>query len=510
MKRVFITEKPSVAKALAEHLGVAERKNGYFLLRNGDVVTNLIGHLIVQAEPDHYLPASARGKRWSFDTLPIIPKEWASFPKPETTERGQVKMRDGKPVPIAQLGIVVGLLKRAEIIVNAGDIDREGQLVADEVIEYAGFPADGSAKPVERVLMVALDPASLDKALSRRRQNGEPEFINRRMAALARSRADWLVGMNGSRAYSARANANISVGRVQTPTLNLVVRRDELIENFKPKTYFVPMVRLPNGLELEWTGRVDGADGRGIDEEGRIIDRRIAEGIVERIKRGLEAEIVEITSDEKEEAPPLPFNLSKLQVEMSRKHNMSASATSKAAQGLYERHKAITYVGTDCQFLPEAQHSEGPDVLKQISSRFMKYLNGANPAIKHACWNDKKVTAHHAIIPTGVVPSGLSQEEQHLYEAISKRYIAQFHPKYRYLSNSITANFGEDVFEASETAPLVLGWRAVEGLPKASIKGAAGGAKAGLDEEDENQEASPRERKERKKQEQARQQHKDD
>lgn len=497
--RVYITEKPSVAKALAEYLGVVKREEGCYHVKGGDTVTHLIGHLLVQAEPNHYLTEAQRARSRTFETLPIIPVQWVTLPKPETSERGQVKTRNGKPVPMAQLGIVCKLLVKADIIVNAGDIDREGQLVADEVIEHAGFdPAGSPKKPVERILLAALDNASIAKALASPRMNGEPEFVQRRMAALARSRADWLVGMNGSRGYSIRANRTVSVGRVQTPTLALVVRRDLEIENFREKAYFVPMVKLPDGLELAWSGRVEGASENGLDEEGRIVDRRVAEAIVEAIRRGLAGEVIDVRSEEKKEAPPLPFNLSKLQIAMSSQHGMSAAETSKAAQSLYERHKMISYIGTDCQYLPEAQHAEAPDKLKQLSDRYPQFLNGADPGKRYSCWNDKKISAHHAIIPTGVLSSSLSQDERQVYDAVAKRYISQFHPEYRYLSNSLEMNFGQDSFSVQQTEPLVLGWRAVEGAKKSKSKASANDVEVAGDDPDDDANDSPKKARQRK------------
>jgi DNA topoisomerase-3 len=496
--RVYVTEKPSVAKALAEFLGVSSREEGCYHVKGGDTVTHLIGHLLVQAEPNHYLTRDQQARSRSFETLPIIPKKWVTFPKPETTERGQVKMRDGKPVPIPQLAIVCRLLAKADIIVNAGDIDREGQLVADEVIEYAGFdPAGSPGKPVERILLTSLDDTSIQRALAKPRTNGEPEFVQRRMAALARSRADWLIGMNGSRGYSIRAARTISVGRVQTPTLALVVRRDLEIENFKERDYFVPTVRLPDGLELAWSGRIEGADETGLDEEGRIIDRRVAEAIVQAIRKGLAGAVVSVKSEEKKEAPPLPFSLSKLQVAMSARHGMSAAETSKVAQSLYERHKMISYIGTDCQYLPEAQHADAPNILKQLSDRFGQFLNGANPDKRYACWNDKKISAHHAIVPTGVLSSSLSAEERQVYEAIAKRYISQFHPEYKYFSNSLDMSFGQDTFSVTQSEPLVLGWRAVEGVKKPSTSNASAND-ADHEAMDPDEEETPKRARQRK------------
>lgn len=462
MKRVLITEKPSVAKAVAEYLGVAKRHDGYIELKNGDAVTWQYGHLIGLAEPDEYLPEHLRGK-FGFETLPIIPTTWKSVPKPETDRNGKVVMKNGKPQPSVQLGIVTSLLKKAEVIGNAGDIDREGQLVSDEVIEWAGFSPEGKNKPVERYLVTALDDASLKKTFAASRSNGEGEFVRRRYSAVARQRADWLTGMNGSRAYSISARSKVTVGRVQTPVGYLVYKRNLEVEQFKPTNYYVPEVTLPDGRILQWRGRKEGASMEGIDEEGRIVSRALAEAIVERIRAGLKGNITKAESDEGEEAPPLPFNMSALQVEMSKKYGLSASETMAVAQSLYERHKMISYVGTDCRYLPESMREEAGHVLQGISPLFPGLVGPTDTSIEYSCWNDSKVTAHHAIIPTGVASTGLDDGERKVFDAISKRYIAQFYPKYKFRSYQVACDFGEDQFAAGWSEPLVMGWKSVYG-----------------------------------------------
>ena len=463
MKRVYITEKPSVAKTVAEFLGIAKRHDGYIELKNGDVVTWQYGHLIQLAEPDEYLPEHLRGK-YGFETLPIIPTTWRCVPKPETDRNGKVTMKNGKPQPSVQLGVVTGLLKKTGIIGNAGDIDREGQLVSDEVIEWAGFSPEGKDKPVERYLVTALDDASLKKTFtSSPRSNGEQEFVRRRFAAVARQRADWLTGMNGSRAFSVSARSKVTVGRVQTPVGYLVYKRNLEVETFKPVDYFVPEVTLPDGRVLQWRGRKDGANMDGIDEEGRIVSRELAEAIAARIRAGLKGNVTRAEAKEGEEAPPLPFNMSTLQVEMSKKHGMSASETMAVAQSLYERHKMISYVGTDCRYLPESMRAEASHVLQGISPLFPGLVGPTDTSIEYSCWNDKKVTAHHAIIPTGVSSSGLDEGERKVFDNISKRYIAQFYPKYKYREYQLACDFGDDEFASGWSEPLVMGWKSVYG-----------------------------------------------
>lgn len=450
--RCYLAEKPNVAKNIAEFLGIKSRLSGAYLLNNGDYVTNNIGHLIGIGDPDDYLSDAQKLLR-GFAQLPIIPERFRPFP--DRTKMDQVRT-------------VVKLLKEADIIVNAGDIDREGQLIADEMIAYAGFDPAGRDKPVERVLITALDEASLRAALSpsARRSNGEPEFVNSRYAGEARQEADWLIGMNASRALRAavgvRLEKPLSAGRVQTATLALVVKRELEIRNFKPVRYYVPTIRLPDGVVLRWTGRIPGADDRGIDEEGRIIDRSVADAIVARIERGLKGIVTDYQENTREQAPPLPYSLAKLQTEMSARHGMSAKKTSAATQSLYETRKMVSYIGTDCQYLPKSMHAEAPGVLEGISGMYTKLANGANPGFEYACWDDSKVSAHHAIIPTGVTAGGLSRDEQNVFDAVARRYIAQFYPKHKFLQMKVEGEYGEDIFKSTWKKTLVDGWKVVD------------------------------------------------
>jgi len=460
--RVYISEKPDAAKHVAEFLGVAKRLKGAYLLNNGDYVTNNIGHLLHIGKPEDYMSEDQKAAR-GFSALPILPERFRFFPDPDKRE---------------QLNVVLDLLKKADIIVNAGDPDREGQAISNSTIAFAGIDPAGKTKPVERVVVRAYDDASLRTAfdMKNRLRNGEPEAIRQGEAGLARGEADWLIGMNGSRALSAaiavRLENALSVGRVQTPTLGLVVRREMEIRNFKAVAYFVPEIHLPDGRVLTWSGRIEGADARGVDDEGRITDRRLAEAIVSRINAGLEGKVTDFDEVQREQEPPLPFNLAKLQSEMSARHGLSAKQTSKATQGLYQTHKMVSYIGTDCQYLPQSMHAEAPTVLKGIAGKFMKIASGANPQYQYSCWNDKKVSVHHAIIPTGELASGLTRDEQLVYDAVARRYMAQFYPKHRYLETKLEAQYGEDVFKSTSRKTVVEGWKAVDEQADEDVKDA--------------------------------------
>lgn len=466
MKRVYLTEKPDVAKQLAEFLGKPKRENGYFELPNGDVVTYAIGHLLEQAQPDHYLPQPLQGKFFAREALPLIPKTWAKEPKPERDKRGFPKKgSNGKATPMPQVAIVSKLLRSADVIVNAGDVDREGQYIADELLEYSGIPPDGSKKPVERVLIRSLDPKSLQRAIDApRRSNGEDEFIHRRYAGECRAKADWLVGMNGSRAYSIASKTVIPIGRVRTPVAQLVVMRTLERRNFVKRDYFVPIITV-NGIDLEWQARLDGGDMAGIDPAGRIVKKAVAEAILQRMLGRENITITRADVEEIKKSAPLPFSASTLQSDVGGRLGMTAKQVSKIAQTLYEKHKAISYVGTDSCYLPKSQHADAADILKGIAPVLGGLTAKAMFDKVSPCWNDNKVVAHHGIIPTGVLPAKgvLSSEEDKVYQAICRRYLSQFYPDYRYNSMIVEALAGFDTFKSSTTEVLEPGWHISEG-----------------------------------------------
>lgn len=440
--RLFIAEKPSLGRGIAAHLGQITEQSREFIECNGgrDVVTWCIGHIFEQVKPDDYL---ASGKvPWEQIALPVVPKEW----RLRVTNAGQYK-------------VIKQLLAKAKEVVNAGDPDKEGQLLVDEVLIEAGFNPD--AANVKRIWLAALDDDSVKSALRALKPNAEYKSL--REAALSRSRADWLVGMNGTMAFTVATGALVKVGRVMTPTLAMVVTRDRLIANFKPVTYFVPYVEMDDGTRLDWVGcKSEIRDG--IDPEGRIVVKSLAEKIVNEIRGGLGWEVTQAEANEVKEAPPLPHSLDSLQMHMNATHKMSAQRTLDACQGLYEA-KLTTYPRTDCRYLPVSMFDDRDKILCGIERSFGREVGGANQDIKTKCWNDAKVTAHHAIIPTGQAPrSQMSPDEKAAYEAISKFYIAQFYPPALHLKTELELLFGEeDRFRATEKSLLKPGWKSVLG-----------------------------------------------
>lgn len=437
--RVYIAEKPSVGKAIAENLSGPQKRGEGMISCGDDVVTWCFGHLLEQAEPDAYNPEY---KRWSLDHLPIIPDEWKLEVKSDAKK---------------QVAVIRSLLKSAKEVVNCGDADREGQLLVDEVLEFCGYRG-----PVKRLWLSAMDDASVRKALCALKDNGSYRGLYQ--SALARARADWIVGMNMTRAYTiAGRNSGhdgvLSVGRVQTPTLAIIVRRDLDIENFTVRDYFVPTANFQHQAGAFKTSWLAPEGAAGTDEEGRLIDRSIADSIVSKVA-GQRGTITKFDQKSGKETAPLPFSLSELQKACSAKWGMGAQSVLDVAQALYETHKVASYPRSDCGYLPESQHADAPKILTMLKTLY-SFANGAHSSIKSAAFNDKKVSAHHGIIPTGVQPNGLSDAEARVFELICRHYVAQFYPDHEYLSTSVEVSCAGENFKAAGRVPTKPGWRVI-------------------------------------------------
>lgn len=450
--RLFIAEKPMVAKALAEALGVTGREDGYIEC-GSSTVTWCFGHLLEQAEPDEYTPDDVpRGKSgnkiWRVEELPIIPERWILHPK-ETAK--------------AQLKIIGKLLKSAKEVVNAGDPDREGQCLVDDVIEYFNCKL-----PVKRFWVSSQDSVTVKRGLSALKNNAD--YAGWSDAARGRARADWLIGMNLSRAYTLRAarggsRALLTVGRVQTPTLNLVVQRDKEIETFKAIPFHTihAKIKHENGAFVaSWKAKEEQA---GLDSEGRLVDTAVANQLVESIK-GQSGKVIEYTQEAKKQNQPLAFALSDITVLASSKYGYSAEEVLNTCQSLYETHKLTSYPRTDCAYLPEAQHADAPDILaavKHVNPEFAGIVDGADASIKSRTWNDKKVTAHHGIIPTlqKAEKSRLKPAEKNIYELIVMAYLAQFYPQHEYMQTTVVSEIKGEAFYAKGKVVTKNGWKDV-------------------------------------------------
>lgn len=453
--RLFIAEKPSVAKAIVAELGCVTRGDGFITCKDGSVVTWCFGHLLEQAEPDAYLPddvprTKKGSKVWRFEDLPIYPKNWKLLPK---NDKGVKK----------QLATIGKLLKKASLVVHAGDPDREGQLLVDEVLEHFRYTGR-----VQRYWVSAQDSASIRKGLTNLRDN--ETFDGMRLAALGRSRADWLLGMNLSRAYTLARQAQgkkelIAVGRVQTSTLALVAKRDVAIRDFKPVPYFVIKARLGGGKPFTAVWEPEESQA-GIDEQKRLVDRCIAAALQQRLKAVGQATVVRCSRTPKKIAQPKAFSLADIQLGASNQFGFSAEKTLNLCQSLYETHKATSYPRTDCSFLPESQYADAKNVLAAIA-KTMPPLAGlvakCDCSIQSPTWNDKKITAHHGIIPTQQAADGskFSDDERKIYRLIAERYLSNFLPAHEYLACSIELRIATERFSAKGRLVTKPGWKVV-------------------------------------------------
>ncbi|MBQ7704619.1 MAG: DNA topoisomerase 3 [Selenomonadaceae bacterium] len=442
--KLYIAEKPSMAREIAACLKNPKNGNG-FIKTEGGVVTWLFGHVLRQVEPEAY---DAKYKFWRAEDLPIVPQIWKLEVDPKAAE---------------QFNIVKKLIKDADEIIHAGDPDREGQLLVDEVLDFVG-----NKKPVKRILLNALDETSIKRANENLRDNAE--FFNLKQSALARARADWLIGMNLSRAYTLAArrlghDEVFPIGRVKTPTLALVVRREKEITNFKPVDFFNIFVQFQheNGTFVaKWKPNSD--DIKFFDSQGRLINKKFAEACLKKFAtKPLDGKISSCKTSEKKESQPLPFSLSTLQIAAGKTFGYTPQQVLDAAQSLYEK-KLTTYPRSDCEFLPTSQLSDAKKILanlqKTTDDSLKKLADNADAKIKSRAWNNSKISAHHAIIPTiKPVTGGLNIVELNIYKLIAKNYAVQFYPVHIFDETIIEVTYKKEKFSARGKIIKQIGWR---------------------------------------------------
>lgn len=436
--RLFIAEKPSLGRAIAEGLGNGSAKSGCIVCGE-DVVTWCFGHLLEQCDPEDYDPAL---RSWNAATLPIVPPVWKLKPRDKAAD---------------QLRTIGDLLRAAGSVVNAGDPDREGQLLVDEVLEHFGYRG-----PVQRIWLASLDTRSVAKALATLSDNTKHAPL--RDAARARSQADWLVGLNATRAMtllgrkSGRAEKVLSLGRVQTPTLALVVARDREIAAFRPVDYFVLQAQLEHMAGKFLATLQPGETQPGLDSEGRLVDATVATALAE-AARSKPGTILNVSREQKKKPVPLPHCLSSLQKAASAKFGMSAQEVLDTAQSLYEK-KLTTYPRTDCRYLPVEQFADASRVLVALGQvpELADVAAHADSALRGPVWDTKKITAHHAIIPTGEAPGKLTGHEYHLYIMIASAFALQFYPPMVYESQKISVALDETRWEAKGRLIIEPGW----------------------------------------------------
>lgn len=457
--RVYIAEKPSMGAEIAKYLrGPLSRKDGYIVTGEG-VVTWGFGHILRQAEPEEY---DAKYRQWRMEDLPIVPRDWKLF-----VDRSCEK----------QFNVIRALLEKADEIVHAGDPDREGQLLIDEVLDYLH-----NEKPVRRLLLNALDEKSIKKALGALKDNAA--FLPLKESALARARADWLIGMNLSRAYTLAARCaghkvTLPVGRVKTPTLALVVRRERELKDFVPVEYYLVKARFAhvNGsFSAAWK---PGDLQAGIDSEGRLLDKSVAETLIAAWDAaGGDGVVALCETARKKEPQRLPLSLSALQVLAGKRFGYEPQQVLDTAQKLYER-KLTTYPRSDCEFLPENQFGDAPEILSRLGGcgdeKLALWTKGADPAIHSRAWNDKKITAHHAIIPTRepCAAARLTELERNVYHLVAQAYVAQFYPLHVYDQTKVEVSYAGETFAASGRIVREAGWKALYGAQADAPEGEA-------------------------------------
>ena len=453
--RLFLCEKPSQGKDIGRILGATQRGEGC-LNGTGVTVTWCIGHLVEAAAPEVY---DAALKRWSLEQLPIIPQQWRVEVKPKTA---------------TQFKVVKALLAKATHLVIATDADREGELIAREIIDLCGYRG-----PIERLWLSALNDASIRTALGKLRPSSDtlPMYYS----ALARSRADWLVGMNLSRLFTvlgrqAGYDGVLSVGRVQTPTLKLVVDRDREIAAFKS----VPFWGIDVSLSAEgqafaalWVAP-DGCT----DDAGRCLQQPVAQQAAQQIRAAGSVQVVSIETERVREGPPLLFDLGTLQEVCSRQLGLDVQETLEIAQALYETYKATTYPRSDSGYLPESMFAEVPAVLDSLlktDPSLRPIMGQLDRSQRSRAWNDGKVTAHHGIIPT-LEPanlSALSEKELAVYRLIRAHYLAQFLPHHEFDRTVAEFSCGQQMLAATGKQVVIKGWRLVLVEPQADEDGDA-------------------------------------
>ena len=429
-RSLVLAEKPSVGREIARVMGSNQKGNGCFMGPKY-IVTWALGHLVTLADPEVY---DKKYQTWRAEDLPMLPEKMELVVIRETAK---------------QFGIVRDLMRLPDVdeLIIATDAGREGELVARWIVAKAGF-----RKPIKRLWI----SSQTDRAIKEGFGNLRPGRDYERLYAAAESRAeaDWLVGLNVTRALTCKFNAQLSAGRVQTPTLAMVVAREEEIKRFVPKDYWMVQAAT-QGFSLQW---------RDKSGQSRIFDKKRADEIAAKVS-GQTGEIVDVTKEAKQELPPLAYDLTELQRDANRKYGFSAKTTSSIMQQLYENHKLVTYPRTDSRYLTEDIVATLPERLKSIATG--QYAEAARGILRNKLpvtkrlVDNSKVTDHHAIIPTEepVYLSKLSPDEFKVYDLIVKRFLAVLSPPFEYEQTTVKAGIQGETFTARGKIIKAKGWR---------------------------------------------------
>lgn len=423
--KVCIAEKPSVAREIANILGANTKRDGYFE-GNGYAVTYTFGHLCTLLEPKDYKP---HWKSWNLNNLPMLPEKFST----KVTDDSGIKK---------QFNVVKGLFEKAEVVINCGDAGQEGELIQRWVINQANYKGK-----IQRLWISSLTEEAIKEGFQNLESN--EKYDNLYYAGYSRAIGDWLLGLNATRLYTVKFGGYkqvLSIGRVQTPTLAMLVQRYKEIQNFKPQTYW----------ELQTTYRNTVFNC----EQGRFLKKEEGQAFADKVKES-DFEIISVAKKKGKEYAPKLFDLTGLQVYCNTKFGFSADETLKIAQKLYEM-KAITYPRVDTTFLPNDIYPKVPSILQKLTNynELTQPILGKKIKKSIKVFNDKKVTDHHAIIPTGY-QINLQYNQQQVYDIITKRFIAVFYPDSEVSNSTVIGKADEVLFKTTGKEVLTKGWRIV-------------------------------------------------
>lgn len=448
MKSLVLAEKPSVAKEIARVLG-CQQKHKHYMEGPGYVVTWALGHLVTLAEPEEYDP---KYKNWNLDDLPLLPSRMKLKIIRETTP---------------QFKAIAQLAKRGDLeqLIIATDAGREGELVARWIMEMIHWK-----KPFKRLWISSQTDKAIRDGFASLKPGQAYDPLYR--SAVCRAEADWLIGLNITRALTCKHNAQLAAGRVQTPTLAAMMDREREIKSFQAKDYW--MLRAQFGsFQAVWRSQSH--------PDGRLFDKAAADALLERLNKVRSAKVAQLKVTEKSEPHPLAYDLTELQRDANKRHGFTAKQTSNVLQRLYEQHKLVTYPRTDSRYLSSDMVSTLPDRLKALNvqpyAAWIKPLLAKPLPVSKRVVDDSKVSDHHAIIPTDERPQlhNLTADERKLYDLIVRRFIALFSPAFRYDETSVTLEVGGEPFHAKGRIVKDAGWRALY----------EAGASTGTDEDDD-------------------------
>jgi DNA topoisomerase-3 len=427
-KTLVIAEKPDMGRHIAAVIEPRAKNNKTYLEGERYIITWAIGHLVGLAEPEHY---NKKFKQWNFSDLPIIPSSFKLFPLYRTK---------------AQLNGIGELAKRCRSIINACDAGREGQLIFEYLRKYLQLRL-----PVQRLWISDLTEETIRQGFQTLKDESHYQYLT--SAAVARSQADWLIGMNGTRAFSAKHRTLLSVGRVQTPVLALIYDRETEIQSFVPSKYHQVYADFNQGTDTY----------RGIWQGPKIVDRQVAETIVKEVE-GKDGCIDSYEKKESKEWPHKLYDLTLLQREANAKFGFSAKKTLDLAQSLYEKHKVISYPRTNSNYVNEQTILQMQKAFEGLrGSIYDPYLAKANKALvnknnKNIC-NPGKVEDHHAIIPTGKKTDKFTEDEKKIFDLIVRRFLSQFYPPARYFIHTVLTSIHDHSFKTVGKELIELGWK---------------------------------------------------